>query len=57
MISAEGYKDLTLWITKDGKLTEEPAEDEEISTTETPLADAEVVAKDAEDAEKIASDD
>ena len=57
VISAEGYKDLTLWITKDGKLTEEPADDEEISTTETTIADAEVVAKDADDAEKIASED
>ncbi len=57
VISAEGYKDLTLWITKDGKLTEEPADDEEISITETTVADAEVVAKDADDAEKIASED
>ncbi|WP_432626735.1 hemoblobin-interacting domain-containing protein [Brotaphodocola sp.] len=48
VICAEGYKDLTLWITKDGKLTEEPADAEEISTTETTVADAEEITSEDE---------
>ena len=40
VISAEGYEDLTVWITKDGKLTEEA--DQTDASSETPMDEIEI---------------